>query len=399
MSVAVLPPIGPGVIPLGGVHDMGNVSAATAFAANAKPPAKSVRKIFMVSSSFVIVLQLKSAETLECAQIRFTNSMGKVYLPEMKKRLPSINALRSFDAAARHQSFTLAATELSVTPAAIGFQVKRLEEDFGVPLFIRKHREIQLTPEGHALMHRLSKGFEIIEAAWNDTMVAEPRKTLKVTAPVAVVKRWLFHETTLQPGSGDAIQIAWDVSDLHRALDGSGIDAAIRNTMTPAPELFSEPLLRQWFTPLMTPDIARKIKTPKDLFNHAMINVDFGLDGLPGSTAWQPWFKAQDLEAPKRYEMVCSNTITAVDMAVETGHIAIGGYFVAEDHIKSGRLVAPFDVAVCPRSQLWFMCQKGRENEAVMIWLRQSLQACAMRLRAAAVHYKMFDLNGEPFAG
>lgn len=313
----------------------------------------------------------------------------------MKKRLPSINALRSFEAAARHQSFTLAAAELSVSPAAIGFQVKRLEEDLGTPLFIRKHRAIQSTPVGAALMRRLSKGFEIIEAAWTDLEVPEQQETLKVTAPVAVVRRWLFNEITPQPRSGNELRVAWDVSQVYRPLDGSGADAAIRNTMTPDPSLFSEPLLRHWFTPLMRPDVARKIKTPSDLFSHGLINVDFGLDARPGSTAWKPWFQVQGLEEPQHFEMFCADTTTAVDMAIETGHIAIGGYFVAADHITSGRLVAPFDVAVCTQSQLWFLCQKGRENEPEMAWFRQTIQDCAKRLKATAAHLIMFDLNGE----
>ncbi len=313
----------------------------------------------------------------------------------MKKRMPSINALRSFDAAARNQSFKLAAAELSVSPAAIGFQVKRLEEDFGSPLFIRKHRAVQLTPEGEALMRRLTKGFDIIEAAWNDLQVPDSKTALKVTAPVAVVQRWLFDEITPQPQSGNRMRIAWDVSHFYRELDGDLADAAIRNAIVPDPELFSEPVMRQWFTPLMRPDVARNIKTPDDLFNHGLINVDFELVGAPSSTAWVPWFIAQGLEEPARYEMFCANTITAVDMAVETGHIAIGGYFVAADHIKAGRLVAPFDVAVCPQSQLWFMCQKGRENEPEMLWFRRTVQDCAKRLTATAAHLSMFDLNGE----
>ena len=126
-----------------------------------------------------------------------------------------------------------------------------------------------------------------------------------------------------------------------------------------------------------------------------MINVDFGLDAQVGLTAWRPWFKSQGLEAPSRYEMVCADTITAVDMAIETGHIAIGGYFAAADHLKSGRLVEPFDAAVRPQSQLWFLCQKGRENEPEIAWFRQAIQDCAKRLTTTAAHPTMFDLNGE----
>ncbi len=244
-------------------------------------------------------------------------------------------------------------------------------------------------------MRRLSKGFEIIEEAWSEAHRPKPSRTLKVTAPVAVVQRWLLVELAPQLQSETEIQIAWDVSHNYRALDGVFADVAIRNTATPDANLFSEPVLRQWFTPLARPDVARKIKTPADLFNHGLINVDFGLDGKPDSTAWQPWFVSQGLKEPERYEMFCANTVTAVDMAIETGHVAIGGYFVAANHIKSGRLVSPFDFAVCPQRRLWFMCPKGREEEPEIAWFRQAVRECATRLEATAAHLKMYDMRGE----
>lgn len=337
------------------------------------------------------------AEFRNLAQISFAKSLDKLYLCEMKKRMPSINALRSFEAAARHQSFKLAAAELSVSPAAIGYQVKRLEEDFGKSLFTRQHRAILLTPEGVSLMLRLSKGFEIIEAAWKDTSVPEPRRKLKVTAPVALVQRWLFDELKTKSRTDDEQRIAWDMTNTCRGLDESDIDVAIRNTKIPDPDLFSEPVLRRWFTPLARPDVARNIKTPSDLFNHGLIQSDERLDAQSNLTPWEPWFRSQGLDAPTHYEMTCTNSITAVDMAIETGHIVIGGFFVAADHIKEGRLVEPFDVAICLPSQLWFMCQKGRETEPEMLWLRQAIQDSARRLRATATHLKMYDLHGKRF--
>lgn len=314
----------------------------------------------------------------------------------MAKRLPSINALRSFEAAARHQSFAVAAVELSVSAAAVGFQVKRLEEDIGRPLFVRKHRAIELTQQGVTLMQELSKGFEIIEAAWNALDVPVLPRALKVTAPVAAVKRWLFNEITPKPKSSDEMRVAWDLSQVNRPIDNSDHDAAIRFTNAPDPNLFSEPVFRPWFTPHMRPDIARTIKRPSDLLSQGLINVDYFQEETPGLTAWRPWFLSQGLEPPTQYAMTCDNTLTAVDMAVETGHVAIGGYFATLEHLRSGHLVAPFDTAVCPRSQLWFMCQKGRESEPEMLWFRETVQACAMRLTKTAANLQMFDLKGQP---
>lgn len=110
-----------------------------------------------------------------------------------------MNALRSFEAAARHQSFALAAVELSVSPAAVGFQVKRVEEDLGFPLFIRKHRAIELTPQGAKLMVELTKGFDLIEAAWHALEISDETPEIRVTAPVTAVKRWLFAKSPQNP--------------------------------------------------------------------------------------------------------------------------------------------------------------------------------------------------------
>mgnify|MGYP003133677726 FL=1 len=317
----------------------------------------------------------------------------------MTKRLPSINALRSFEAAARHQSFTLAAEELRVSPAAIGYQVKRLEEDLGRALFTRSHRAVRLTPDGMALMRRLGKGFEIIEAAWTEAHAPEPERIFKVTAPIAVVQKWLLHEPTMQTNRFGAFRIGWDVSQAFQDLEGSGIDAAIRYTSDPDPSLFSEPLLRQFYTPLIRADVARRIKAPADLLQHGLIKLGFDLAAERHIDLWTPWFELQGLRAPDRFEMTCGYTMTAVEVARETGHIAMGGYFVVAEDIAAGRLVAPFPVGIVPQSQLWVMCRKGREEEPEMLWFRQAVRACADRLRATAAGVRIFDLEGRPVEG
>ena len=259
----------------------------------------------------------------------------------MTKRLPSINALRSFEAAARHQSFTLAAEELRVSPAAIGYQVKRLEEDLGRALFTRSHRAVRLTPDGMALMRRLGKGFEIIEAAWTEAHAPEPERIFKVTAPIAVVQKWLLHEPTMQTNRFGAA----------------------------------------------------------DLLQHGLIKLGFDLAAERHIDLWTPWFELQGLRAPDRFEMTCGYTMTAVEVARETGHIAMGGYFVVAEDIAAGRLVAPFPVGIVPQSQLWVMCRKGREEEPEMLWFRQAVRACADRLRATAAGFRIFDLEGRPVEG
>lgn len=304
-----------------------------------------------------------------------------------------MNALRSFEVAARHQSFVLAAAELSVSPAAVGFQVKRVEDDLGFPLFVRKHRSLQLTPQGARLMEELTKGFNLIEAAWSSLATQGPESLLKVTAPVAAVKRWLYDEISPQGKTAHGPQVTWDMSQLTRTFDASGPDAALRYALHPPEGLFAEPVLRPWFTPHMRPDVAQKIKAPTDLLKVGLINVDYAQDGQPGLTAWSPWFAAHGLEPPSQYEMNCADTVTAIDMAVETGLVAMGGYFAARQHVMAGRLVAPFAVAVQPASQFWFLCEAGREDEPGLSWLRAAIRDCAKRLQKTAGELEMVDFQ------
>lgn len=146
----------------------------------------------------------------------------------MTRRLPSLNQLRAFEAAARHESIKMGAEELCVTPAAVGHQIKGLELDLNTALFQRKTRKIELTEEGRALSEHLGKALDAIEHA-----VAQARKsdligTLKITIAPFFGNRWLlprladFHKK--HPGIEIKPSLSFDYVDLGK----SGFDAAVR---------------------------------------------------------------------------------------------------------------------------------------------------------------------------
>lgn len=146
----------------------------------------------------------------------------------MTRRLPSLNQLRAFEAAARHESIKMGADELCVTPAAVGHQIKGLELELNTALFHRKTRKIELTEEGRALYEHLGKALDAIEHAVAQARTSDLTETLKITIAPFFGNRWLlprlpdFHKQ--HPGIEIKPSLSFDYVDLRK----SGFDAAVR---------------------------------------------------------------------------------------------------------------------------------------------------------------------------
>src|ERR1700744_2525775 len=113
------------------------------------------------------------------------------YIEYPMRRIPNFVLLRAFESAARLQSFTLAAEELHLTQSAISHQVKELEEYFGRPLFIRRNRRVEMTPEGLGLQERLVRVFDVIEAACNEVSLAPDAQVLVLHSAPSFAAKWL----------------------------------------------------------------------------------------------------------------------------------------------------------------------------------------------------------------
>lgn len=311
----------------------------------------------------------------------------------MAQRLPSLNALRTFEAAARHKSFALAAAELSVTPSAVGYQIKHLEDDIGEPLFLRLHRALELTEKGQALAQDLQPAFETITSVWRDLGSHENGDEVWITAPKYVASAFLLTATTAAHAKNAGPKLFWDVTSQKRELGEANWDVAVRYSTQADPRYFCEPILRQWWMPLARPEVARHIKRPRDLLEHGLIDVQFGVDNPNGHTAWPPYLKMLGLPVPN-FAMTCIDTPTALEMASETNFVAIG--FPIEKHIKSRSLVYPIKRAIVTKSRNWFICPKGRENTDEILWLREAFHTGAEKLRQSVADVEMFELDGTP---
>jgi len=294
--------------------------------------------------------------------------------PRFTSRLPPLNALRAFEAAARHLSLTKAAEELGVTQAAVSHQVKALEEDLGTPLFRRLTRALALTDTGALLAPELGVAFARIAAAAQRAREREAKGTLTISLLYTFALR-------LVPRLGvfAARHPEIDNSKHKIDFDREPHDAAIRCAADAnAPGLYAVKLFDDALTPLCAPEIAKKIRKPADLFQFEMPDDHNFWDD------WKTWLDAAGLDAaPRRRATVYDSTRLAVEAAMEGLGLALGAPYLFESQIASGRLVQPLDLIVPAGKAYWFVCRKADADRPTLKAFRDWLLEETAPQRAA----------------
>ena len=191
----------------------------------------------------------------------------------MKDRLPPLTGLRAFDAAARHMSFAKAAEELHVTPAALSYQIKSLEQHLGAPVFVRLNRAVELTDVGRSLAAGTQESFAGLHRAWRRARASLDDNLLIVTAGPAFTAKWLAPRMFGFAQAHPEIDLRFSATLKLMDFDRDDVDIAIRFGVPREEEaLFSEPLLREWVTPMMHPDLADRYATPESLLEAPLIH-------------------------------------------------------------------------------------------------------------------------------
>ncbi|MBP1886723.1 LysR family glycine cleavage system transcriptional activator [Ensifer mexicanus] len=208
--------------------------------------------------------------------------------------MPPLNALRSFESAARHLSFRLAAAELGVTPTAISHQIRLLEDICGQPLFLRRPRPLRLTAAGELLFPVLRNGFDSFNAALANLSEAVTRRALRVTTPNAFASNWLVPRLpkwrSVQPG------IALEVIGTDRPLNlASGeADVAIRYTRRMPAEHVAQELFRDTYFAVCRPDLlpdGRPLAAAADMYRLPRIHYDW-MKTDAETPNWRRWWRA-----------------------------------------------------------------------------------------------------------
>lgn len=288
-------------------------------------------------------------------------------------------------------SFTAAADELSVTPAALSFQIKGLEQALGTPLFVRRHRSVELTEAGTTLAPGVARGFTELNSAWRLANDHQRGDRLTVTTGPAFTASWLGPRLSgfVRDNPGTEIRFSTSLSLLDFVRDG--IDLAVRFTDQESTEsYFSEDLLAEIVLPVARPEIADTLKHPRDLLKESLIQDD-SLGFLDSPPNWQQWFKAAGVRGKPKISLSFNQADHAVDSALQGSGVVLGRFSMLSAALRNGTLVAPFPLALRTHGVFRTVCISGYENKPVIVrfreWLKQEVESDLMLCR----HFKIVD--------
>ncbi|CUH54260.1 transcriptional regulator GcvA [Shimia marina] len=299
----------------------------------------------------------------------------------MPDRLPPLTALRAFDAAQRHMSFAKAAEELHVTPAALSYQIKSLEEHLGAALFHRLNRAVALTEMGETLAPGIQEGFQALSAAWRSAQRQMDDATLMVTAGPAFTAKWFAPRFYEFARAHPDIDLRFSATLRNLDFNRDEVDVAIRfGTDKEEPGLWSFPMAREWVTPVMTPDMAERFPTPESLRDATLIH-DESIDFLRPRADWAAWCRLMDLNIDTSHGPRFTGADHSIDAALAGAGIALGRRALVVKDIHEGRLVAPYRHAIWLQARFRFLCREGTQDRphiaALHKWMMEEIEKTA----------------------
>ena len=254
------------------------------------------------------------------------------------RRLPSLTALRAFEAAARHLSFKHAAAELSLTPTAISHQVRQLEERLGVPLFVRGTRRVDLTAAGQGLYPAIRDGFDAMARAVRAIRPEALPRSLVLSTTMAFASRWLLPRLARFAARQPGIALHLHTSDAPVDLHGGAAQLAIRYGPGSGPGLADLPLLRSGFAPVCAPGL--HVHGAADLERVRLIGFDwFRRDAA--TPDWPLWFERAGSPAVAP-QLRFSDEVHAVQAAIAGQGVALVNLVLVADELAGGLLRQPF---------------------------------------------------------
>lgn len=293
-----------------------------------------------------------------------------------RQPLLPLNALRAFEAIARHLSFARAADELHVTPAALSHQIKGLEEELGVALFHRRTRAIELTDAGRLIYPGLHAGFDSLRRAVGQLDRAREGNVLVISATPGLVAKWLMPRLWrflhAHPEIDARIAASMNLAD----FGSDGVDVAIRLSRGDHPELYVEKLFDDSVLPVCAPRLVEAgLKSVEDLARFTLIHYDIPMS-MRAPPLWADWLAvagAQGIDATRGLRVNVADH--ALDAAVAGAGVSLSFKLIASDDVHTGRLVSPFGPELPLSFGYHFVCSKGHETRPKVRAFREWLFA------------------------
>jgi LysR family transcriptional regulator, glycine cleavage system transcriptional activator len=245
-----------------------------------------------------------------------------------------ISAIRAFEAAGRTGSFRDAANELHLTPSAVSHAIRKLENTMGTTLFERSARSVRLTPAGENLMRHAGAAFDNLRRGIEEVNGRGPQ-LLRVHSAPSFAAQWLAPRLARFLAAEPKLEVRLAASTEYARFSNDDFDLDIVYGQPRNEGLEIVSLGEETVTPLCTPDIAKKIRKPKDLFGQVLIRSEVK------QVQWHQWFAANGLEPPAIHGMRFDRSFLAIAMASSGLGVTLESTRLAEREIATGKLIAP----------------------------------------------------------
>lgn len=280
------------------------------------------------------------------------------------RRLPPLNALRVFDAAARHGSFNRASEELCVTPSAVSHQLKSLEEFLGVELFKREKRSISLTPAGERYLPSVQMALDEVEFATRKLITSPNSNVVNVSVAPAFLTRWLVPRIARFQERHPEVELRLESSIDYIDFENSDTDLAVYYGKGHWSGIETHLMRNIDLTPVVSPKLLEEkggLKRESDLANFTLINV------TGRNHEWSKVLQKLGVSISSiAHTISFSSTSLAVSAAAEGIGVALADRSLLQRELDSGRLVAPFDVSLDSHNAFYLVYKENRSLTAAM---------------------------------
>jgi len=285
----------------------------------------------------------------------------------MSRRLPPLNSLRVFEAAARHSSFTRASEELYVTQAAVSHQIKALEEYLGIKLFRRQNRALFLTEEGQSYFLDIKDTFTSLIDATERLLARGAKGSLTVSLQPSFAIQWLVPRLSLFSELYPDIDVRIKAVDMDDGSLTDDVDVAIYYGRGKWKDLHAQKLHTEYLVPVCSPLLLNGVKplrTPDDLKLHTLLHDTSRRD-------WTAWFKQGNIIGVNVNQgPIFSHTSMVLQAAIHGQGVALGHSVLAQPEIDAGRLVRPFTDVLVSKNAYYVVCREEQDELGKIVAFR-----------------------------